>query len=53
MRLTCCALQAQVEHMTKHHHVYCTFDGRISMAGLSANRCKDLALAIKDAMESA
>lgn len=29
-------LQAQVENMTNKWHVYMTFDGRISMAGLSS-----------------
>eukprot|EP00887_Chlorella_sp_A99_P004460 scaffold30.g4460.t1 len=41
----------QVENMTKHWHVWMTGDGRISMAGLSAAKCKYLAEAIKDSVE--
>ena len=47
-----CVLQAQVQHMTKKHHIYMTLDGRISMAGLSGSSCKYLADAIKDAVEN-
>lgn len=42
--------RAQCEWMTKTWHVYLTMDGRISMAGLSASRCGDLADAIADAV---
>ena len=36
--------------MTAKHHIYMTKDGRISMAGLSANKCQYLAEAIKDSV---
>lgn len=42
----------QVENMTNKWHVYMTFDGRISMAGLSSGKCKYLAEAIKDSVEN-
>ena len=46
-------LQEQVRVMTDKWHVYMTFDGRISMAGLSSSKCHYLAEAIADAMRSA
>ncbi|GAB4816612.1 hypothetical protein N2152v2_003658 [Parachlorella kessleri] len=45
--------KAQVENMTNKWHIYMTFDGRISMAGLSAAKCKYLAEAIKDSVSNA
>eukprot|EP00850_Spirogloea_muscicola_P021572 SM000254S08798 [mRNA] locus=s254:11615:15280:- [translate_table: standard] len=39
---------AQCDNMTKKWHVYMTKDGRISLAGLSANKCEYLADAIID-----
>jgi aspartate/tyrosine/aromatic aminotransferase len=42
----------QVAHMTEKWHVFMTRDGRISMAGLSGEKCKYLAEAMKDAMTS-
>lgn len=42
----------QVENLTKKWHVYLTEDGRISMAGLNARKCKYLAEAIKDSVAS-
>ena len=41
---------AQVENMTKKHHVYMTKDGRISMAGLNSARAEYLARAIDDSV---
>ncbi len=41
-------LQEQVTNMTNKWHIYMTFDGRISMAGLSASRCSYLAKAMID-----
>eukprot|EP00301_Raphidiophrys_heterophryoidea_P018970 c3960_g1_i1.p1 GENE.c3960_g1_i1~~c3960_g1_i1.p1 ORF type:complete len:434 (+),score=116.29 c3960_g1_i1:89-1303(+) len=38
----------QVLRLTEQHHVYLTSDGRISMAGLNADKCKYLAQAIKE-----
>lgn len=46
-------LQEQVRVMTDKWHVYMTFDGRISMAGLSSTKCHYLAEAIADAIRSA
>ncbi|CAL5221184.1 g3330 [Coccomyxa viridis] len=43
----------QVRVMTEKHHVYLTQDGRISMAGLSASKCRYLAEAINDAVRNA
>ncbi|KAK9788453.1 hypothetical protein WJX73_007890 [Symbiochloris irregularis] len=40
----------QVHNMTDKWHVYMTFDGRISMAGLSGSKCQRLAEAIKDSV---
>ena len=40
----------QVEIMTNKWHVFMTRDGRISMAGLSGDKCKYLADAMKDAI---
>ena len=45
--------QAQVENMTNKWHVYMTFDGRISMAGLSADKCDYMADAIIDSVTNA
>ena len=45
-------LQEQVTNMTNKWHVYMTFDGRISMAGLSANRCSYLAEAMIDSYKN-
>lgn len=44
---------AQVERMTKEHHVYMTKDGRISLAGLSAAKAPYLAAAIADCVKNA
>ncbi|EFN51704.1 hypothetical protein CHLNCDRAFT_59799 [Chlorella variabilis] len=44
--------KAQVENMTNKWHVYMTFDGRISMAGLSSSKCGYLAQAMKDSVEN-
>lgn len=41
-------MQEQVTNMTNKWHIYMTFDGRISMAGLSASRCGYLAEAMID-----
>lgn len=46
-------LQEQVRVMTDKWHVYMTFDGRISMAGLSSSKAHYLAEAIADAVRSA
>jgi aspartate/tyrosine/aromatic aminotransferase len=46
-------MQAQVQVMTDKWHVYMTFDGRISMAGLSGSKCRYLAEAINDAVRTA
>ncbi len=46
-------VQEQVRVMTEKHHVYLTQDGRISMAGLSASKCRYLAEAINDAVRNA
>ena len=43
----------QVAILTEKHHIFLTKDGRISMAGLSESKCKYLADAMKDAIESA
>lgn len=43
----------QVERMTWRWHIYMTSDGRISLAGLSHERCAYLADAIKDAVTNA
>ena len=45
-------LQEQVTNMTNKWHIYMTFDGRISMAGLSANRCGYLAEAMIDSYKN-
>lgn len=37
---------AQVEAITRDHHVYLTKDGRISMAGVNTGNVKQLAAAI-------
>ena len=42
--------KAQVEHMTKEHHVYLLPSGRISMAGINDGNVKHLAKAIDDAV---
>jgi len=44
--------QAQVELLTKKHHVYLTLDGRISLAGLSTKTVPQLADAIEDVLKS-
>ena len=41
-------MQAQVENMTNKWAIYMTFDGRISMAGVSGAKCQYLAEAIAD-----
>ncbi|KAK9799361.1 hypothetical protein WJX73_001924 [Symbiochloris irregularis] len=43
---------AQVENMTKKHHVYMTKDGRISMAGLNNAKTEYLAKAIDDSFRN-
>ena len=43
---------AQVENMTNKHHVYMTKDGRISLAGLSQEKCAYLANAIDDSFRN-
>lgn len=40
----------QVENLTKKWHIYLTADGRISMAGLNAQKCKYLAEAMFDSV---
>ena len=40
----------QVQHLIGKWHIYLTADGRISMAGLNAQKCKYLAEAIHDAV---
>jgi len=42
----------QVENMTNKWHVYMTFDGRISLAGLNTAKCDYLADAIVDSIKS-
>ena len=42
----------QVDVLIKKWHIYLTSDGRISMAGLNARKCKYLAEAMKDAVGS-
>ena len=41
----------QVENMTNKHHVYMTFDGRISLAGLNMAKVDFLAEAIIDSFK--
>lgn len=41
----------QVQHMWDEHHVYMTFDGRVSLAGLSAAKAAYLANAIVDSFK--
>ncbi|KAH6763407.1 aspartate aminotransferase 3 [Perilla frutescens var. hirtella] len=43
----------QVAFMTKEYHIYMTFDGKISMAGLSSRTIPHLADAIHDAVTKA
>lgn len=45
-------VQPQVENLTNKWHIHMTYDGRISMAGLSASKCRYLAEAIKDSVEN-
>lgn len=40
----------QVQNLTRAWHVYLTADGRISMAGLNAQKCKYLAEAMHDSV---
>jgi len=40
--------KAQVELMRDRHHIYCTLDGRISMAGVTSGNVKNIANAIHD-----
>jgi aspartate aminotransferase, cytoplasmic len=40
----------QVENLIKKWHIYLTGDGRISMAGLNARKCKYLAEAMQDSV---
>ena len=42
----------QVEHMWETYHVYCTKDGRLSLAGLPLARCEYLADAIVGALNA-
>jgi aspartate aminotransferase len=42
----------QVQHLTDKWHIFLTFDGRISMAGLSSDKCRYLAEAINDAVRT-
>ncbi len=42
---------SQVENMTKKWHVYMTGDGRISLAGLSGDKCGYLADALIDSVK--
>ena len=42
----------QVEHMWEKWHVYCTKDGRLSLAGLSLSRADYLADAMVDAINT-
>jgi aspartate aminotransferase, cytoplasmic len=42
----------QVENMIRKWHVYMTADGRISMAGLNAQKCKYLVEAMQDSVAS-
>ena len=42
----------QVELITKKHHIYCTKNGRFSVAGINPNNVKSIAAAIKDAVTS-
>lgn len=43
---------AQVDNMTKKHHVYMTKDGRISLAGLNSAKAEYLARAIDDSVRN-
>jgi len=43
-------VRRDVQNLTKKWHVYLTADGRISMAGLNARKCKYLAGAILDSV---
>ena len=45
-------IQSQVENMTNKWHVYMTGDGRISLAGLSGDKCDYLADAIIDSVKN-
>ena len=42
----------QVEVLTNKHHIYCTKNGRFSMAGINPGNVKYIAAAIKDAVTS-
>lgn len=42
----------QVENMTNKWNVFMTFDGRISLAGLSLAKCEYLADAIVDSLKA-
>jgi len=44
--------EAQVENMTNKHAIFMTFDGRISLAGLSSDKVKYLANAIDDSVRN-
>ena len=44
--------EAQVANMTEKHAVYMTKDGRISLAGLSQEKCAYLANAIDDSFRN-
>ncbi len=48
----CVCVCGQVLRLTEVHHVYLTSDGRISMAGLNAAKCKYLAQAINEVVVS-
>ena len=43
----------QVENMTNKWHIYMTFDGRISLAGLSSSKTRYLAEAMVDSFKNA
>lgn len=43
---------AQVENMTKKHHIYMTKDGRISLAGLPSSKAEYLANAMVDSFKT-
>ena len=38
--------EAQVLRLRKEHHIYCTDDGRISIAGMNSNNVKIVAAAL-------
>jgi len=42
--------EKHVGHLTSKHHVYCTFNGRFSMAGVNPGNVKYIAAAMKDSI---